>query len=111
MVKQYYKLEEYNATSSIGYLLKNCSKNISQRVESLFVEEEVSFVQWVVMMHLRDGIASTAAELSQHICHDSGALTRILDQLEKRELIERNRSLKDRRIVELKLTQNGYDTC
>lgn len=108
MVKQYYKIEEYHASRSIGYLLKSSSKQIRQRIEELFEKEEVTFVQWGILMSLRYNLAKTSAELCQHICHDSGALTRILDQLEKRGIIERKRSIKDRRIVELNLTDSGH---
>ncbi|HTJ62478.1 MAG TPA: MarR family transcriptional regulator, partial [Alphaproteobacteria bacterium] len=61
-------------------------------------------------MHLRDGLATTAAELSRDMCHDSGALTRVIDQLEQRGLIERRRALVDRRVVELTLTEAGLAT-
>src|SRR3546814_11939859 len=39
--------------------------------------------------------------------HYNGALTRILDQLEERGFLIRNRSQQDRRVVELELTEAG----
>ncbi len=69
-------------------------KLITGRIEALFVEEDVSFVQWVILMNLRDGLRMTSAELCQHLCHDSGALTRVIDQMEERGLIRRKRSTK-----------------
>ena len=42
--------------------------------------------------------------------HDSGALTRVIDQLAKRGLLERVRRDRDRRKVELQLTPAGRET-
>jgi DNA-binding MarR family transcriptional regulator len=61
-------------------------------------------------MYLRDGLANTAAEIARGMCHDTGALTRVIDQLEQRGFIERSRSLEDRRTVELSLTEEGART-
>jgi DNA-binding MarR family transcriptional regulator len=42
--------------------------------------------------------------------HDSGALTRVIDQLADRGLVERVRRDRDRRKVELQLTPAGRET-
>jgi DNA-binding MarR family transcriptional regulator len=42
--------------------------------------------------------------------HDSGALTRVIDQLAERGLLERIRRDRDRRKVELQLTPAGRET-
>ena len=107
MPKQYYNVKGYQSQRSIGYLLRRAGKLMTGQIESLFVKEDVSFVQWVIMMNLRDGLRMTAAELSQHLCHDSGALTRVIDQMEERGLIARKRSTEDRRVVALALTAAG----
>jgi DNA-binding MarR family transcriptional regulator len=107
MPGQYYKVKGYHSQNSVGYLLRRAGKLVTGRIEALFVEEDVSFVQWVILMHLRDGLSMTSAELCQHLCHDSGALTRVVDQMEKRGLIRRERNRKDRRMVSLALTKEG----
>jgi DNA-binding MarR family transcriptional regulator len=61
-------------------------------------------MQWIVLMHIRDGLARTASDIAREFSHDTGALTRVIDQLEKRGLLRRRRSSRDRRVVELKLT-------
>lgn len=38
-------------------------------------------LQWVVRMHLRNGVAITVADLSRDLHHGSGAVTRFVDQL------------------------------
>lgn len=107
MPRDYYKVEGYTSLRSIGYLLRRNSKLLTNAVEALFVKQDVSFVQWVVLMHLREKLATTSAELSECICHDSGALTRLIDGLEQRGLVQRTRSQQDRRVIEIELTPEG----
>jgi DNA-binding MarR family transcriptional regulator len=106
----FYTPETYTVRGSIGYLIRRARNLMTARVEREFDAKQVTFVQWIILMHLRDGLASTAAELSRDMCHDSGALTRVIDNLEQRGLIERRRAVIDRRVVELTLTDAGLAT-
>jgi DNA-binding MarR family transcriptional regulator len=106
-MKHYYAPETYTAQASIGYLVRRARNLMSGRIETAFAQHAITFAQWLVLMNLRDGIANTAAEISRDMCHDSGALTRVIDQLAQRGLIERKRSIEDRRTVELALTAEG----
>jgi DNA-binding MarR family transcriptional regulator len=107
---KFYTSETYGVRDSIGYLVRRASSLLTGHVEDAFAEHDITFAQWLVMMYLRDGLATTAAEIARGMCHDSGALTRVVDQLAGRGLIERHRSIEDRRIVELKLTDAGIAT-
>jgi DNA-binding MarR family transcriptional regulator len=65
-------------------------------------------MQWKPLLMLKFGQAETAAELARLNCSDTGAMTRMLDRLEAKGLIERTRSAQDRRVVHLKLTAEGH---
>jgi len=106
----YYAAETYKVGSSIGYLVRRAANLMLSRVEASFAEHELTFVQWLVLMYLRDGLAHTSSEICRQLCHDSGALTRVVDQLSARGLIERHRSMGDRRVVQLSLTDTGLRT-
>jgi DNA-binding MarR family transcriptional regulator len=106
-VADFYIPETYTVRGSVGYLIRRARNMMTARVEAEFDRRAVTFVQWIVLMQLRDGLASTAAEMSRDMCHDSGALTRVLDQLEQRGLIERRRNRADRRTVEIGITPDG----
>lgn len=105
---KHYAAASFKARQSIGYLLKRAHGLLMERAEAAFENHDITFTQWVILLRLRDGLGSTAAELCRGVGHDSGALTRVLDQLEKRRLIERSRSKQDRRVVELALTRQGH---
>jgi DNA-binding MarR family transcriptional regulator len=106
-MSEYYCPETYTAKNSIGYLVRRAGNLMTTRVEAAFAQHEITFAQWLVLMKLRDGLATTAAEIARDMCHDSGALTRIIDQLTQRGFVERRRSLADRRTLDLTLTEEG----
>jgi DNA-binding MarR family transcriptional regulator len=105
---QHYTADKYRARTSVGYLVKRANALVIEGLEPALAEQGFTFTQWVVMMHLRDGLAPNAKDLCVQLRHDSGAVTRILDQLEARGLLARERSLDDRREVKLQLTDSGH---
>jgi DNA-binding MarR family transcriptional regulator len=110
MPKQLYKSDNFRLHDSIGCLLKHAHRAMHDRIEPAFSSEGITFQQWIVLMHLRDELACTVAELCRETRHDSGAMTRLIDQLEERGLIERERKRNDRRVIGLSLTALGRKT-
>src|SRR6202011_2772704 len=78
-------------------------------MEPVFAARGFTFLQYVIMSWLRDGIAVNPKDICALYRHDSGALTRVIDQLAERGLLERVRRDRDRRKVELQLTPAGRD--
>ena len=58
-------------------------------------------------MRLRSTGGSTVAELARWQQMDAGAMTRLLDRLEKKGLCKRVRSTEDRRVVRVVITPQG----
>jgi DNA-binding MarR family transcriptional regulator len=108
MSKQHYKVAGYRVQSNIGYMLKRAHSLILDTMEPELEAHGYSFVQYVIMAWLRDGIAVNPKDLCLHFRHDSGALTRVIDQLVARGLVERSRGERDRRTVDLQLTKAGF---
>jgi DNA-binding MarR family transcriptional regulator len=63
--------------------------------------------QWGPLMRLQTSGGSTVAELARWLQVDAGAMTRLLDRLEKKGLCKRVRSTEDRRVVKVELTPDG----
>jgi DNA-binding MarR family transcriptional regulator len=105
--KPYYNEENLNCRRSIGYLVRRLHNVMVPEAEARFAAAEISFTQWVTLMGLREGVAKTCAEVAQHLGHDTGATTRMLDQLEERGLVKRERGKADRRVVNIVLTPKG----
>jgi DNA-binding MarR family transcriptional regulator len=107
MTEPFYTAETIEAPQSIGFLVKRCGGLMSQIAERHFATEQVSFTQWMVIATLGRYERLTATTLSEETCHDMGALTRIVDDLEEEGLVRRERTERDRRVVEIALTPQG----
>lgn len=110
MSKQHYRADTYKARTSVGYLMKRAHALMLDNIEPAFTAHGFTFMQWVLLMYLRDGIALNPKDICREFRHDSGALTRLIDQMEQRGLIERRRGSADRRKVDLHLTRAGRRT-
>jgi DNA-binding MarR family transcriptional regulator len=106
-MRPYYRQSNYTMRDSVGYLMRMAINRVLPQMEAMFLEQELTFTQWTTLVALHDGRITTAGDLAHNICHDAGSLTRLIDQMEKRGLVTRQRSKEDRRVVTLTLTVRG----
>lgn len=92
---------------SVGYLMGRARASLLTSLDAALAPFGLSGMQFAVLKHLAEGAADTAAELCRFMHYDTGAMTRILDRLEQRRLLRRERCREDRRIVFLRLTAAG----
>jgi DNA-binding MarR family transcriptional regulator len=113
--RPYYAIEAMTPLNSIGYLIKRCGSMMAAIAEEAFEGQPLTFTQWVVLMCLRNhGSPLSPTLLSQETGYDMGALTRVVDALERKGCVRRGRSAQDRRAVEITLTVAGLrqtDAC
>src|ERR1700730_3304205 len=110
MSKQHYHVATYRAQKSIGYLIKRAHSLMLDVMEPVLEERGFTFIQYVILSWLRDGIAVNPKDICFQFRHDSGALTRVIDQLAERALLGPMRRDRDRRKLELQLTPAGLET-
>jgi DNA-binding MarR family transcriptional regulator len=103
----FYKPDNYRPDESVGYLMRRILSAVSQEVERELEPSGLTNAQWIPLLKLYMGDASTAAELARECMLDAGAMTRLLDRLESKGLVRRVRSNEDRRVVNLELTDEG----
>jgi DNA-binding MarR family transcriptional regulator len=106
MHKPFYDLESYN-TRSVGWLVRRLNNLMVPQAERLFADQDLTFSHWMAIKLLQNEDADTCGTLARCMNYDSGAVTRLIDQLEERGLVERTRSHSDRRIQNLSLTPQG----
>jgi DNA-binding MarR family transcriptional regulator len=108
MPRAYYTVENLEPGKSIGFLVKRCGVLMTQIAERHFESLPVSFIQWSALMRLHTQAGHmSATQLSRELGYDMGALTRVVDELERRALVRRERSRRDRRAVEIAITAAG----
>ncbi|WP_429391852.1 MarR family winged helix-turn-helix transcriptional regulator [Pseudomonas laurylsulfatiphila] len=69
----------------------------------------VTAAQYVILSTLRTGRGDTAAQICKEISYTPGAMTRMLDRLEQKQLIRRLPYADNRRSVKLELTGEGRE--
>src|SRR5262249_6148800 len=94
---------------AIGYLITRVKTALWEEADRALAPLDLTLSQWVVIANLRHGTLSTPADICKAISYDAGAMTRLLDRLEKKGFIRRVRHAGDRRSVTLELTRAGRE--
>lgn len=97
----------YQVAESVGHQLVGLVQMMRREVELRMARHDLTDAQWRPLWLLKTGRATTAIELAREACVDAGAITRMVDRLEDKGLVERVRSETDRRVVHLRLTPAG----
>lgn len=103
----FYCPDDYSPNESVGYLMRRIISLVGHTVERELEPTGLTNAQWVPLLKLQMGLASTVAELARECDLDAGSMTRLLDRLEAKGLVARSRSVDDRRVVNLELTEAG----
>lgn len=104
-----YTVETFMPREAIGYLITRVKTALWEEADRALAPLDLTLSQWVVIANLSAGTMSTPAEICKAISYDAGAMTRLLDRLEKKGFIRRVRHTGDRRSVTLELTRAGRD--
>ncbi|WP_175192668.1 MarR family winged helix-turn-helix transcriptional regulator [Achromobacter deleyi] len=92
-----------------GYLIKLVSNSLNRMLDQEMAPLDLTAMQWRPIAMLYLGRADTPAELARLNGMDTGAMTRALDRLEAKGLLQRARSQQDRRVVKIELTELGEE--
>ena len=103
----FYRAEGYTPDDSVGYLMRRIISLVGQGIDREMEPAGLTNAQWLPLLKLYMGNASTVAELARVCELDAGSMTRLLDRLEAKNLCRRVRSSDDRRVVNLELTDAG----
>ncbi len=99
--------EHMRPEDGLMYMLRDALVAVSQCVNERADLTGSTLPQWLPLHKIHAGKADTVAELARVCTIDTGAMTRLLDRLEKKGLCRRVRSTSDRRVVHIELTPAG----
>jgi DNA-binding MarR family transcriptional regulator len=109
-----YEAATFQPKKSVGALLSRVRVEMLATLDRELAEDkrlaplELTAAQLIIIANLAVAEAPmSASELCKGISYDAGAMTRMLDRLESKALIRRNRSAQDRRLMHLELTDEG----
>jgi DNA-binding MarR family transcriptional regulator len=106
---KHYTSESFSLTQSVGFLLTKARNLITAEMDTALKDLDITGPQMGIILAMQRGLASTPFELSKMLSVDTGLMTRMLDKLEVKGLLERSRSVDDRRVVNLVLTKKGAE--
>ncbi len=89
------------------WLMRIISTAVRAEVDKRMEPLGLTQAQWIPVLRLASGEAQTAADLARSTMQTPGAMTRLIDRLVDKGIIERERSTDDRRVVQLRLTEEG----
>ena len=95
------------ASRAVGRLIKHVFSSLVRGVDQHMQPLELTAMQWEPILLLFLERADTVAALARESSVNCGAMTRMLDRLEEKQLVRRRRSDDDRRVVHLELTDKG----
>ncbi|MEN5085163.1 MarR family transcriptional regulator [Sphingobacterium faecium] len=85
------------------------SREITQRYRPHLDEIGLTYPQYLVLMVLWENDKQTVNQIGHKLLLDSGTLTPLLKRLEQKEIVLRQRSTVDERVVEISLTTIGIE--
>ena len=104
-----YSHDKFNPDISVGYLAKRIFQAAQVGLEPVFDKEGISHLQWSALVSIWFGRGATCRALAHDLGHDKGATTRLVDSLEERGFLARDRDEGDRRVINLVLTDKGRE--
>lgn len=84
------------------------SRAITKLYRPLLEELDITYPQYLVMLVLWENETLSLKDLGKKLYLDSGTLTPLLKRLESMGLVMRKRSLEDERLLNVSLTEKGF---
>ncbi|MCO5976638.1 MarR family winged helix-turn-helix transcriptional regulator [Ideonella oryzae] len=103
----FYQPAEFRPEISVGYMMRRVLASILADADQELAAWDMTHAQWMPLFKLYNCGQSTVAGLARDLQLDPGATTRLLDRLESKGLLRRERSTSDRRVVHVALTPEG----
>lgn len=91
----------------LGYWLRFVSNHVSHAFSLKVQAHGVTVAEWVVMRDLLDRPETAPSEVAERIGMTRGAITKLVDRLSAKKLVERKPGRDDRRYQTLALTAAG----
>jgi DNA-binding MarR family transcriptional regulator len=108
-----YEVETYQPAGCVGQLLYRLRAAQMSALDQELAQDpdlaplEISAAQYTIISVLAKYGVDSAAQLCKDLSYDAGAMTRMIDRLEAKGLVNRRRCPEDRRLVKLELTEAG----
>ncbi|WP_294563513.1 MarR family winged helix-turn-helix transcriptional regulator [uncultured Arthrobacter sp.] len=93
---------------SLGYLMNYAARAFSRELSPRLAAHGARMGQWAVLMFLWAQDGQTQRELSREVAIEDATMVRTLDRMERDGLVRRERNPRDRRQINIFLTEKGW---
>lgn len=104
---QIYDPNRYELRNGVPYLMTRVRMALLAAVEAELAPYGIKGTEYLVLIALANGLAETSSGICTIMSCDPGAMTRKIDGLEEKGLVQRVRDPHDRRAIHLELTAAG----
>ena len=110
---QIYDIETYQPAGCVGQLMYRVRSAQMNALDEALGQDpdlaslEISAAQYIILSVLAKRGVDSPVQLCKDLSYDAGAMTRMVDRLEAKGLINRRRCPDDRRCVKLELSEAG----
>src|SRR5258708_16305884 len=101
-----YDPKRLDPKTGVGGLLSRVKMNLAEALDVELAPFDISVAQYVILVNLAHG-ADSSSDICKSVSYDPGAMTRMLDRLQRKKLITRVRCSEDRRVARLAMTEAG----
>ena len=105
----FYDGADYESHRSVGYWIKMAYAELQRSLDARMQPLDLTGMQWGPLWLIGSGRTDTVAACAREAGIDAGAMTRMLDRLEAKGLLQRERCTADRRVVRVSLTERGQE--
>lgn len=103
------KYDVLKLDNQLCFPLYAVSKEIVRRYTPFLNEIDLTYTQYIAMMVMWEHREVSVKELGKKLFLDSGTLTPLLKNLEKKGLVTRERSKEDERFLVVRVTEEGME--
>ncbi|QCP50674.1 MarR family transcriptional regulator [Trinickia violacea] len=103
----YYSQDSFLPFQNIGFALGKARNLLQAEMDVALAGTGITSSHAGALLLLARGAARTPVGLAKLLAVDAGFVTRVVDRLEKEDLVHRARNSLDRRVVNLTLTEAG----
>lgn len=93
--------------NQLCFPLYACAKEVVRKYKPFLEELDLTYTQYITMMVLWEHKKLSVKDVGDYLLLDSGTLTPLLKNLEKKGYIVRSRSKEDERVLDVEITEDG----
>ncbi|WP_346876414.1 MULTISPECIES: MarR family transcriptional regulator [unclassified Clostridium] len=97
----------FDLDDCIAFITNKSAKKLADEFNRRLQENGTTRVQWIALFYIGKAGEISQKELSDYMDIKESSMVRLIDRMEKEELVERRKGSEDRRITKIILTDKG----